>query len=227
MQVARASRSLAMTTALLVAWPVVARAQTAPSVAPPAPLAPEAAHAEADTVYLRDGRVLSGTIVAVVPDVEVRVRLSTGDVVTVPRSNIANFIRGQEAEPPQPPPPAEPVQEPPSTKRNRVATGITLLIVGPLVAGVAVFSVNLGALAGEGKPTESTGKALIEEVSAGVAIASVAVGLYLIVANADAGPTHPVSYATPSRSLFEMEASPPAAAMRPASVTFPIVTARF
>jgi hypothetical protein len=209
-----------MIAALCAAWPAVARAQSAPDVAP------EAAHAEGDTVYLRDGRVLSGTIVAVVPDVEVRIQLATGDVVSVPRSNVENFIRHQEAVTP-PPPPAEPVHEPPSTKRNRVVAGITLLIVGPLVAGVAVFSVNLAAIAGEGKPTESAGKALIEEVSAGVAIASIAAGLYLIVTNADAGPTHPVSYAPPSRAPFEAHPPPITAAVRPPSVTFPIVTARF
>jgi hypothetical protein len=226
MRVARASRSLALIAAL-AAWPATARAQSAPSVSPLAPLAPEATPAEADIVYLRDGRVLSGTIVAVVPDVEVRVRLATGDVVSVPRSNIANFIRRPEVEPPPPPPPAEPVHEPPSTKRNRVATGITLLIVGPLVAGVAVASINLAAIAGEGKPTESTGKALIEEVSTGVAIASIAAGLYLIVANADAGPTAPMPYMASSRALFEAHPSPPiTAAVRP-SVTFQIVTARF
>jgi len=222
MRVARASRSLALIAALLAAWPAAARAQSTPDAAP------EATHSKDDTVYLRDGRVLSGAIVAVVPDVEVRIQLATGDVVSVPRSNIANFIRHQEAEPPPPPPPPEPAHEPPSTKRNRVATGITLLIVGPLAAGVAVASVNLAAIAGQGKPTESTGKALIEEVSAGVAIASVAVGLYLIVANAGAGPTPPMPYMASSRALFEAPPSPPVAAVvRPPSVTFPILTGRF
>jgi hypothetical protein len=46
---------------------------------------------EGDVVYLTDGRVLRGTIVETTPDVEVRIRLATGEVVTVARREIRHF----------------------------------------------------------------------------------------------------------------------------------------
>ncbi len=84
---------------------------TPPPLAPPAPAtaAPDAAPAtgsaaaaaaaavdaeaapEPDVIYLTDGGVLRGTVVEVVPDVEVRIRLATGKVVVAARRNILHF----------------------------------------------------------------------------------------------------------------------------------------
>ena len=75
-------------------------APSAPAPAPPAPPAPPdtpatpgegAAAPEPDVVYLTDGGILRGTVIEVVPDVEVRIRLATGEVTVVPRRNILHF----------------------------------------------------------------------------------------------------------------------------------------
>lgn len=59
-------------------------AATATEAEPPAPL-------EADVIYRADGGVLRGTVVEVVPNVEVRIRLATGEVATVARRDILHF----------------------------------------------------------------------------------------------------------------------------------------
>ena len=102
MRVPRSFRIGVMATALGAAWPAAAPAQTSPADAP------ATTAVDLDTLYLRDGRVLRGTIVAVVPDVEVRIRLPAGDVIAVPRRDVMNFIYGQseQSERPSPPTPA-------------------------------------------------------------------------------------------------------------------------
>ena len=59
-------------------------AATATEAEPPAPLEP-------DVIYLADGGVLRGTVIEVVPNVEVRIRLATGEVATVARRDILHF----------------------------------------------------------------------------------------------------------------------------------------
>ena len=80
--------------------------QDAPHDAPPPPDAPPttpgAEAADRDVVYATDGRVLRGTVVLVVPDVEVQIRLASGELVTVPRREILHFEHV--AQPPEEPP---------------------------------------------------------------------------------------------------------------------------
>jgi hypothetical protein len=75
--------------------------QAAPAPTPPPALAPPAEQAAPappderasgqDVVYLADGRILRGTLIEVIPDVGVRIRLATGDVATVARPDILHF----------------------------------------------------------------------------------------------------------------------------------------
>jgi hypothetical protein len=61
-----------------------AAAATAPGAEPPASLEP-------DVIYRADGSVVRGTVIEVVPNVEVRIRLATGEVATVARRDILHF----------------------------------------------------------------------------------------------------------------------------------------
>jgi hypothetical protein len=61
-----------------------------PDAGPP-PTPPGAGDTDRDVVYLADGRVLRGTIVEATPNVEVRIRLATGELVTVARREILHF----------------------------------------------------------------------------------------------------------------------------------------
>jgi hypothetical protein len=77
-------------------------APTAPTPAPEAPPSATvsgaaggpsepAANPEPDVLYRTDGGVLRGTVVEIIPDVEVQIRLATGVVVTIARPYILHF----------------------------------------------------------------------------------------------------------------------------------------
>ncbi len=62
-----------------------------PDASPTPPPAPGPEDADRDVVYLADGRVLRGTIVEATPDVGVRIRLPTGEVLAVARRELLHF----------------------------------------------------------------------------------------------------------------------------------------
>ena len=73
--------------------PPAPAAPPTPPTPPTPPGTPDegAAAPEPDVVYLTDGGILRGTVVEVIPDVEVRIRLATGEVTVVPRRSILHF----------------------------------------------------------------------------------------------------------------------------------------
>ena len=78
-----------------------------------APESGDSAPAPLDTVFLLDGSFVRGTLVEVVPQTMVRIRLATGEIMTIPWSQISRMDRASppaarepaSAPPPQPPEP--------------------------------------------------------------------------------------------------------------------------
>jgi hypothetical protein len=67
------------------------------------------APAGSDVIYLKNGGVLRGTIIDATPDAQARIQLATGEIATVPWSEIARFEHGatlSTAPSPAPPPTA-------------------------------------------------------------------------------------------------------------------------
>ena len=111
---ARASLLVAAVHAAALTSPAAAWAHgpaPGPYPSPPAPvpygpprLPPRAgAGAMEDTIFMKNGGILRGTIVDAVPGTQARIQLVTGEIATVPWSLIARIEQGAVATPPPPP----------------------------------------------------------------------------------------------------------------------------
>jgi len=90
--------------------PPVNYGQTAPTT-PPAPAAPRSAGS--DVITLKNGGILRGTIIDAIPNAQARIQLLTGEIATVPWSEIARIENAKSA--PPAPPAAAPAAAPAAT----------------------------------------------------------------------------------------------------------------
>ncbi len=111
------------------AQPVPYQTAPVPYGQPPAAPAPQSAGTRAlslgpaqsvgsDVIYLRDGGILRGTIIDAIPNAQARIQLATGEIATVPWSEIARFDHAG-ATPPGPP---QPHRTDASPEPNRTAS---------------------------------------------------------------------------------------------------------
>jgi hypothetical protein len=71
-----------------------------------------------DVIYLKNGGILRGTIIDAIPNAQARIQLATGEIATVPWSEIARFEHGSTPSTPAPPP-----QPPARPEPKRAALG--------------------------------------------------------------------------------------------------------
>jgi hypothetical protein len=115
------ARLLAGALALLLLAPSVARAQSIQRDFPPPPPAQPPGQ---DAVHLKNGGLLRGSLVEMMPGTRVRIQLATGEVATVPWSEVERVETPPTtaapplpAPAPPPPPPPPPAPAPPRTVR--------------------------------------------------------------------------------------------------------------
>jgi hypothetical protein len=109
-------------------------ASTPPATAQPQPASRAlAASPGSDVIYLKNGGILRGTIIDAIPNAQARIQLATGEIATVPWSEVSRFEHASTA----PAAPAAPAPAPPPasrsepSKREAAPVGLTVHIDSP------------------------------------------------------------------------------------------------
>jgi hypothetical protein len=84
-----------------------------------------------DVIYLKNGGILRGTIIDAIPNAQARIQLATGEIATVPWSEIARFEHGNATTPPGQPAPARPEPKTPAPAPSGLTSGIRVHIDSP------------------------------------------------------------------------------------------------